>query len=500
MKIATKLFIITSIFFMLFLTFTIVFQKTFLERMYKDVKRDSVTKTVSTFKEEFEGIVEGTEVYFKIKKLEQEGNIKLVVLLSNNQFPIRRIPTAMGWENVRSETIIPSSDETGDRREQDIDAIIASPILDEDKLNRLYSGETITFLDKNLKCVVSMECNETRKAVIIGYTSLQPINDAIDVMSSVYKYFIILSVFVVFLITVFFVRAVTKPLKKINEGAMKMADLDFSEPFEIDREDEIGSVALSLNILSNNLNNALSSLTAANIKLKEDIEKGKRLEEMRKDFIAAASHELKTPITLIKGYAEGIKDDVFEGEELEESLDIIIDESEKMAKLVEGMLELSRLENETIELDKVSFNIQEMIELEIRKFQNELEKKNISINRQYEGHNAFGEKFRINEIITNLLSNATRHCDDNGTITVYTNNYDDKVYVSIENTGEKIPEEEQSKIWSKFYKVDKARERKLGGTGLGLAIVNNIIKLHKGSYGVENTETGVRFYFILPLK
>ena len=281
---------------------------------------------------------------------------------------------------------------------------------------------------------------------------------------------------------------------------MKMADLDFSQPFEIDREDEIGSLALSLNILSYNLNKAMSSLTNANNKLKEDIEKGKRLEEMRKDFIAAASHELKTPITLIKGYAEGIKDDVFEGEELEYSLDIIIDESEKMGKLVEGMLELSRLENETIELDKVPFNIQEMIEAEIRKFHNELEKKNININRQYDGQNAFGEKFRVNEIVTNLLSNAIRHCDDNGTITVYANNYDEKLYVSIENTGEKIPEEEQDRIWNKFYKIDKARERKLGGTGLGLAIVNNIIKLHKGGYGVENTENGVRFYFTLPLK
>ncbi len=291
---------------------------------------------------------------------------------------------------------------------------------------------------------------------------------------------------------------VTKPLLELNDSASKMADLDFSKKCNINREDEIGNLADTLNFLSENLNKSLTSLKDANYKLEEDIEKERRLEKMRKEFVAAVSHELKTPISLIGGYAEGLKDDIFEGEEKDYYIDVIIDESKKMANLVADMLDLSQLESGNFKLVKEEFYIDELLKTTIKKFAAVFNDKNIKFDINFiENTKVHADWSRMEQVITNFITNAIRHTNEDGSIMVNIEQQEDRVLISIENTGENISEDEIDKIWDNFYKIDKARTRKLGGTGIGLAIVKNILMLHGSEYGVKNTDKGVKFYFTL---
>jgi two-component system sensor histidine kinase VanS len=291
---------------------------------------------------------------------------------------------------------------------------------------------------------------------------------------------------------------IAKPLIKITKTASKMAKLDFTEKCMVKSEDEIGDLAISLNLLSENLNEALTSLTDANEQLEKDIEKEKKLTEMRKDFVAAVSHELKTPITLIEGYTQALNDDVLEGEEKQYFIDVIMDESKKMNNLVSDMLDLSQLESGNFKLVQEEFFLHELVKPVTKKFSSLLNEKNIKFELNLiQNIKVNADWNRIEQVLTNYMTNAIRHTDDGGFISVIMVNKDDTICVEVENTGRKIDDDEIIKIWDNFYKIDKSRTRKLGGTGLGLSIVKNIMVLHGGSCGVENTEKGVKFYFIL---
>jgi signal transduction histidine kinase len=289
------------------------------------------------------------------------------------------------------------------------------------------------------------------------------------------------------------------PLVKINKVATKMAQLDFTEKCEAANQDEIGNVAASLNFLSENLDNALTSLKQANAKLEEDIEKERKLEKMRREFVASVSHELKTPISLIDGYAVGLKDNIFEGEDRDYYLDIIIDESEKMANLVSDMLDLSYLESGSFKLKREVFNLTELIKHTLKKYGNMFEEKKAILKLNLlEGVTINADWNRLEQVLTNFITNALRHVNEDGTIYVNMIEKEDSFSIEVENTGSLISEEDLIKIWDKFYKVDKARTRKLGGTGIGLSIVKNILVHHGYSFGTENTDRGVKFYFVVP--
>lgn len=291
---------------------------------------------------------------------------------------------------------------------------------------------------------------------------------------------------------------ITKPLIEINKVATKMAKLDFSEKCNVKSEDEIGNMASSLNFLSENLNEALTSLKEANVKLEEDIEKERKMEKARREFVAAVSHELKTPISLIDGYAMALKDNIFGEEEKDYYLDIIIDEGRKMGSLVNDMLDLSNLESGSFKLTREEFDICNLIKFTLKKYKNIIKEKAVKVELNLlENIMVYADWNRIEQVITNFITNALRHVNENGTIYVGMIDKGNTISIGIENTGSRIPEEELSKIWDKFYKVDKSRNRKLGGTGLGLSIVKNILTAHRYSFGVENTDRGVKFYFIV---
>jgi signal transduction histidine kinase len=283
----------------------------------------------------------------------------------------------------------------------------------------------------------------------------------------------------------------------LNKSALKMAGLDFSQKSNIQREDEIGNLSNTLNFLSENLCKSLNSLKEANIKLEKDIEKERQLEKMRKEFVAAASHELKTPISLIEGYAEAIKDGVFnDSKERDYYLDVIIDESKIMGNLVYDMLHLSQLESGKLTLNKENFYLDHMVNDILNKFSTLINQKNIKLNSELDKDTKINADWnKIQQVVNNFLTNAIRYTSENGVINVHLKNYSSYFVFSIENSSAPIPEEQLNKIWDRFYRLDKSGNRKLGGTGLGLAIAGNILLLHKLNFGVKNTELGVKFYF-----
>jgi signal transduction histidine kinase len=221
---------------------------------------------------------------------------------------------------------------------------------------------------------------------------------------------------------------------------------------------------------------------------------------MRKEFVAAVSHELKTPISLIDGYAVGLKDDIFEGEEKDYYLDVIIDEAEKMGNLVNDMLDLSYLESGSFKLNRQEFNLTELIKLTLKKYEALISEKKarVSVNLKEEVK-VFADWTRLEQVLTNFITNSIRHVDEEGAININSVDLNNVTKIEIENSGSHISEEDLPRLWDKFYKIDKSRNRKLGGTGIGLSIVKNILVHHEYNYGAENTENGVKFYFEVPI-
>lgn len=294
-----------------------------------------------------------------------------------------------------------------------------------------------------------------------------------------------------------FARKFTSPILELNKITENMAKLNFSEISNIKSEDEIGELSKNINFLSHKLDNTISELNERNQNLMEDIERERKIDEMRKEFVSNVSHELKTPIALIQGYAEGLKSNVIEDEESKEFYcDVIMNESARMNQLVKDLLNLSQIESGYYEVEKNIFDISSMINSVLSKFKNILEQKEISL-RILKDKNilVYADMVRIEQVIINYINNAVNHVDDKKIISVQVKSIEDKIRVFIFNSGKHIPEESLDKIWTSFYKVDKARTRSYGGSGLGLSIVKGIQELHQNDYGVRNEQDGVMFWF-----
>ncbi|MFA5881808.1 MAG: HAMP domain-containing sensor histidine kinase [Eubacteriales bacterium] len=306
---------------------------------------------------------------------------------------------------------------------------------------------------------------------------------------------IVLGGLAVFLYT----RRFTKPILDLNDIAQRMSKLDFSTKYPVQTKDEIGQLGDSINSLSDQLDHAITDLTQANDNLKEDIERERRIDKMRKEFISNVSHELKTPIALIQGYSEGLKLNVNEDEENRNFYcDVIMDETDKMNRLVSDLLDLSQIESGNLKIEKSVFDMSSMVEHLLDKYRPILSEKQIAVSvKKDENVPVLGDRARIEQVLVNYLNNAVNHVDENKLITITVTVCNDKVRVAVFNSGKNIPEEALDKIWTSFYKVDKARTRAYGGTGLGLSVVKSIMELHQNAFGAENNNEGVTFWFEL---
>ncbi len=298
------------------------------------------------------------------------------------------------------------------------------------------------------------------------------------------------------------------PISELNDIAKKMSNLDFSKKYRItDADDEINNLGKSINAMSDKLEKTIKQLRETNIELEKDIEEKSKIDEMRKSFISDVSHELKTPIALIQGYSEGLVENVNSDEESKKFYaEVILDETNKMDRLVKQLLELMKLEYGKREFQDKKFNIVELEKEVVRKSQVMLNEKQVKIQiENVDEINVFADDFYIEQVISNYLTNAIKNVQEiNGEkyikITNEVNLDSNKVMIKVFNTGNCIDEENITRIWNRFYKIDEARNREEGGTGIGLSFVKAIMSNYGNMYGVVNKENGVEFYIELDMK
>lgn len=306
----------------------------------------------------------------------------------------------------------------------------------------------------------------------------------------------------------FISRRFTTPIMELNDIANKMSKLDFSHKYRItDTDDEINNLGKSINTMSDKLEKTIKQLRQTNIELEKDIEEKSKIDEMRKQFISDVSHELKTPISLIQGYSEGLIENVNTDEENRKFYsEVILDEANKMDKLVRQLLELMKLEYGKREFNNKKFDICELIKETIRKSTVILEENNITIEfNENDPVYVLADDFYIEQVVSNYFTNAIKHVKEvEGIklikISVNANVENNNVRISVFNTGNQIEEEKLNRIWNRFYKIDESRNREDGGTGIGLSLVKAIMNNYQKDYGVFNKENGVEFYFDLELK
>lgn len=294
-------------------------------------------------------------------------------------------------------------------------------------------------------------------------------------------------------------RRITRPLRELNDLSNRMVELDFEAKYHGKSDNEIGALGENMNLMSASLEKTISELKTANNELQKDIEKKEQIDLMRREFLGNVSHELKTPIALIQGYAEGLQDNITDDpESVRYYCDVIIDEAGKMNRLVKQLMSLNQLEsgNDIVVMER--FNLTDLLENCLRQQKLLATEKGCRVFFE-ELPNCFvwGDEFKIEEVFTNYFSNAVNHCGGEKRIDVKVVNKDSHVRVVVFNTGEPIPEESLGLLWDKFYKVDKARTREYGGSGVGLSIVKAIMNSMNQQFGVENKENGVAFWFEL---
>lgn len=382
------------------------------------------------------------------------------------------------------------------------------------EINFGYNNENVKIIEYNDRYILQSYKERTaeqnryievtgffnRNMIFLMRMAVESIHESVSIS---FKFFIYIGVFVslVGIIIAFIISGeYTKPILKMAKLSQEMSNLNFNVKYNVETEDELGVLGKSMNELSDKLETAFIELKQANYKLRKDIAQKEEVDKMRKEFISNVSHELKTPIALIQGYAEGLSECINDDDASREFYcEVITDEADKMNKLVRNLLSLNQIEygNSMLQYDK--FNIYMVVEGVISKLDYLFKQNDINIEFQYTNQEiyVYADEFKIEEVITNYLTNAINHINDKKTIKINIYNEDKKVRVSVFNTGIPIPEDELENIWIKFYKVDKARTREYGGSGIGLSIVKAIMNAHGTQCGVINHTDGVEFWFEL---
>ena len=339
---------------------------------------------------------------------------------------------------------------------------------------------------------------------ILIRTPIQGIKDNVHISNTFITY-IGIGTLIIGIIAAFVLSSyISRPIKQLSNIAERMSELDFDIKYDGKDKGEIGLLGKSMNNMSQKLEENISQLKAANLELQRDIDKKEKLEKMRTDFLSNVSHELKTPIALIQGYAEGLKEGITDDpESMDFYCSVIMDEAAKMNDMVKRLLTLNQIEFGEDELVMERFDINELVKSvasanELRASQKELK---ITCDIKDTPLYVWADEYKVEEVITNYISNAINHCCNENIIKVAVGQIDkENVRVSVFNTGKNIPEEDIEHIWEKFYKVDKARTREYGGNGIGLSIVKAIVESMGKKCGVNNLSDGVEFWFDLDCK
>lgn len=490
-SLAKRLFIITLSLFIALMAIIYFAQSAFFEDFYSYKKTNSLVSEVKKFNALYSFNLDSNAlVYQALRKFEDDNNAKVLILSVNGN--------SLYYSN-------------GQGTRDNLDAMTsfcAEIIEDENLISSVVNSSQIVYKNfynyssdlQKIGVIAPFSLLNKNDCVLICVSSIQSIEEASQVINEFMVYLFIGFILVAIILTLIYSNIISKPLLTINAVANKMSNMDFSVTCPVESDDEIGNLARTLNFLSYNLEMALMDLKTKNKKLQDDIEKERQLENMRKDFIANVSHELKTPIGIIEGYAEGIKDGIVSGEDSKVYLETIIDEAKKMSVLVTNMLELSKLESGSIKPTPEHFNINRLINKVLNKHKLDFEDHNLTLN--YTSSIPYGyvyaDPFQMEQVMTNLITNAIKYTPDGNNINVLITENQDKLKISVQNMGTSIPNSEIDRLFDKFYRIDKSRKRnKYNSTGIGLSIVKNILMLHNCEFNIQNIDNGVEFYFII---
>lgn len=335
---------------------------------------------------------------------------------------------------------------------------------------------------------------------LVVQVDLLVVQQTAEVLWSIFPYVILMIFALSFLCSLIYARYITRPIVRLSKISEEMASLDFSGQCSMAREDELGCLAQNLNSLSTSLSTALNDLHTANDQLKADIEKEQELERQRVDFFSAASHELKTPLTILKGHLAGMLNKISGYENHTEYMERSLAVVERMEKLVKELLYVSKTDgSQKSEYKTVDFA--EIVRVQIAAVTDLLEEKKQHLEVNIPDRlSCEVERAQMERAIQNILVNAIRYSPDGELIRVSLAEADTTVCCEVENTGVHIPEDALSHLFEAFYRTDTSRNRNTGGTGLGLYIVRKIMELHKAEYGIRNSSRGVLFWLKIPTK
>lgn len=291
----------------------------------------------------------------------------------------------------------------------------------------------------------------------------------------------------------FYTGYMTRPIREISRLSMRMAALDFSGLCPVNRTDEIGVLSQSLNDLSKRLAEALSDLRKANQRLQADIDMERQLERQRAAFFSAASHELKTPITIIRGQLEGMLYQVGRYKDRETYLAQSLEVTGRLENMVQELLALSRLDAPGFAFTPEAVCLNTLVHDRLAAYADLFTQRELTVEeRQSPAVYVSGDARLLQKVVDNLVENAAAYSPAGERIVVELRQADGKARLTVENTGAHLPEEEIPRLFEAFYRVDPSRNRQTGGTGLGLYIVKTILDLHGAEIRIENTHRGVR--------
>ena len=490
-SVRVKLFFTLSVVIMLIICLLIVMNSLILEGFYMFSKINTVKKVYQKINDLYNS--EDVAIFSSIKDDATANNFDIMI------------------ENEDYVLLFSTNEKFTNKINQDSDVISKFKIFDRQRDRILYSNDSyiikkvttggfnsillVGTLENQYKIYIQVPISAIEESVRISNNLLLIIGMVAIVVSSIAASYIS--------------KKFTKPILELNAIANKMSKLDFSQKYELDGtdDDEINELGKSINEMSSKLEGTIRQLRNSNIALERDVEEKSKIDEMRKQFISDVSHELKTPIALIQGYAEGLVENVNVDEESKKYYaEVILDESNKMDKLVRQLLELMKLEYGKREFNNDEFDICELIKEVIRKCNVMLEEKNIK-DVKFDASKkimVYADEFYIEQAFTNYLTNAVKHVKEvNGEkyikIEVKEDLKNQTARISVFNTGENLSDENLERVWGRFYKVDESRNRADGGTGIGLSLVKAIMNNYNQKYGVENKKDGVEFYFDISL-
>ena len=487
-SVRVKLFLILCLVVISVIAFLIIVNSFVLEKYYQYTKSNNLKSTYSLINSYYTGQISVDNISDELDKISISNNFDIIVkddenvaiYMSNKDFlsSIRKVINFWGMDKKQEATIIEQEDNIEIKRIVDT----------ETKMTYMLLKGT---LDNGFVVYIRLPMSSITESVQISNKFLYLIACIVIIVGGI--------------VIIYISKQFSSPISEISAIAKKMANLDFSQKYVVKDDDEINELGKNINIMSEKLEGTINQLRSTNIELERDIERKSKIDEMRKSFISDVSHELKTPIALIQGYSEGLLENVNTDEESRKFYaEVILDEATKMDKMVRQLIELTKLEYENREFNNRNFNIVELEKEICRSSKVMLEEKGVTVEFETaDVINVYADDFYISQCITNYLTNAIKHVEevDGEKVIKITNTIiKDKARITVFNTGENIEEENLSRIWNRFFKVDESRNREDGGSGIGLSIVRAIMNNYGNDFGVVNKQNGVEFYFDIDLE